>query len=309
MAISQQHAQELADYYEQELKPRVRAVNDKYSLTEHEVNLNFPESLGLEKLSFTPRTEEEIAAQSEAAAQEKCATRQASIEKALSSALANLAQQQISADESHRQKVGQLAADYAKNCKDFRHRAVNVNLLYSTIYENVMRDFLDSHNAALTEQTARYQAQNDAFAKKEEDSRTIYEQQLALLQQQREVIRQNIAETLRQKDEKQALAVQKYNNEVDEKENKYKYNCERATDAARRAESSRALAAARIYAQIGETAMEQRKKTEKLYAAMNALGRFSREEGLFILDLDAFLITELQEYYSTLEDFVNNHLK
>jgi len=304
MAISQERALELVAYYE-EIKKSIREVEHKYSLTEYEVDLGFPETLGLEKLSFTPRTEAEIAAQAEAAAQEKCASKRASIEKAFADLRASIAQQQLAADESHRQKVAQIASDYSKNCKDYRHKAVNVNLLYSTVFEKALANFLESHNSALDEQITRYDAQNVAFAKKEEDGRQTYEQQLALLEEQRAVICRNLAEDMRKKDKKQADAVQKYNNNVDEKEKKYKFSCIRATEYAIQAERDRALAAARLYAQLGETGLQQRKKLDKLQVAKQMLVRVYREEALFIMSLDGFLRNELQEYYSTLEDYIN----
>ncbi len=304
MAISQQRAQELVAYY-QEIKECILEVDHKYSLTEYEVDLGFPETLGLQKISFVPRTEEQIAAQANAEAQERCSAKQASIEKTFANTRASIAQQQFAADESHRQKVAQIASDYAKNCKDYRHKAVNVNLLYSTIFEKAMADFLESHNVALDEQTTRYEAQNAAFAQKEEDARQTYEQQLALLAEQREVISQNVAERLREKDESQAIAVQKYNNNVDEKEQKYQYSCKRATEYAIQAERDRALAAARLYAQLGETGLSQRKKLDKLQVAKRMLVKLYQEEAQFIMSLDGFLRSELQEYYSTLEDYIN----
>lgn len=307
MALTKQRAEELVAEYK-ELKKRVEAINRKYSLTVYEVDLGFPETLGLQKLTFTPKTDEEIAALVALEVQQKCAAKQASIEKTFSDARASLVQQQLSADESHRQKLAQLSAEYAKNCDDYKHKAVNANLQYSTIFQNALAAILESHNAEVGEQTTRYEAQNAAFTEKENAIKATYEQQTALLNEQREVIADAADKRIRAEQEKEAVTVQKYNNNVDEKEQKYQFSCIRATEYAREAEYNRALAAARIYSQLGSTGYEQRKKTEKYYLIWNKFGEYTKEEALFIMSLDSFLRTELEEYYTTLENNVNEYL-
>lgn len=307
MAITKQRAEELVAEYAK-LKKSVEEVEHQYSLSVYEVDLGFPETLGLQKLTFTPKTDEEIAALVASEVEQKCATKQASIEKSFADARAALIQQQLAADESHRQKLAQLSSDYAKNCIAERHKAVNVNLLYSSIFQNAIAALLESHNAAVNEQTSRYEAQNAAFAQKEQANRQLYEQQTALLDEQRKSLAQTIEQSIREKDEKQAIAVEKYNNNIEEKEQKYQYSCKRATEYARQAERDRALAAARIYAQLGESGLEQRKKMEKYYVVLRKIGTFTKEEALFVLSLDNYLRAELGEYYATLEDFVNNDL-
>ncbi|MCM1290287.1 MAG: hypothetical protein NC132_04560 [Corallococcus sp.] len=307
MAITQQRAEELAADYAK-LKEAVGEVEHKYSLVAYEVDLGFPPDLGLQKLEFIPKTEEEIAALTTLSVQQKCATKQASIEKSFDDARAALLQKQLAADESHRQKTAQLVSDYSKECEAALHKAANANLLYSSIYVNALQKLLEKHNSELKEQTARYEAQNEAFSQKAEADKLNYERQTALLDEQRASLYKTVEQSLREKDLKQALAVEKYNNNVDEKEAKYQFSCKRATEYARQAERDRALAATRIYNELGESGLELRKKTEKYQVVRQKFYEYRKEEAKFVLSLDNFLQKELADYYNTLVNWVEEYL-
>lgn len=307
MGVSQQRAQELAQLYNQ-LKEKIEEIEHKYSLNVYEIDLDFDESLGLEKLTFTPKTDEEIAEMVQLEVEQKCASQLASAEKSYANARAALIQQQLAADESHRQKTVKLAADYAAKCKTALYKAVNAGLNYSSIFQSALQSLLDDYNAALSEQTAHYEAQNAAFDQKAESNLQTYQQQIDLLNEQKEVLAQTIEQSLRDKQADEALSVQKYNNSVDEKETKYHFNCQRAMEAAVQAERNRALTAARIYAQLGETGLEQRKKIEKYQACLRQFAQFTKEEANVVLTIDACLQRELGEYYTTLVDWINDSL-
>ena len=307
MAISQQRMQELLAEYE-ELKKIIYEINHKYSMDVYEVDLGFPPTLGLQKLTYTPKTDEEMAELVSLQVEEKCAPKVASAEKALVNANASLQQQQLSAEESNRQKILQIDANYNQQTDDVWHKAVNANVQYSTLLSNALLALKTAYEEALNLQKLHYDSQNEAFKQKADANQQVYEQQMERIKELRQTLAQTIEENLRIKEEKQATAVTKYNNTVDEKENKYQFSCKRATQLAIQAEQSRALAAARLYASLGEVGFERRKKTDKYYACINFFGRFTKEEALFILNIDNFFQVELQDYYSTLVDWVNTYM-
>ena len=307
MALSSQRVDELLEEYAK-LKKTIGEIDHKYSLDADEVHLDFPPSLGLEKLTFTPKTDNEIALLVDSQVESKCVTRILSAQKNYTNARAALLAQEMSADEAYRQKTTQIADEYAANCVAAQHKAVNANLYYSSIFDEALADLSRAHNAALDEQTTRYKAQKAVFDEKAANNLKVYEQQMSNIDAMRKQLRVVVEKSIRDKDAKEALAVQKYNNSVDEKETKYKYSCERALEMAQRAENNRALAAARIYAQIGETGMALRIKTEKYNACINKFAQFTLDEARFVLNLDNFLQIELRDYYSALVDWVERVL-
>ena len=308
MALTRERMEELMAEYN-ELKAVVYEIEHKYSLEVYEVDLGFPPSLGLEKLTFTPKTDEEIKSLVALQVEEKCAQKVASAEKSFKSAMASLQQQQLSAEEANRQKVEQIDADYVKQNNNLYHKATNANVKYSTLLKNALAEVEEAYVEALNLQKLHYEAQNEAFQQRADSNEQIYLEQMARIEQLRATLAQTIEETIRSKEEKAAQAVQKYNNTVDEKENKYQFSCKRATEYARQAERNRALAVARLYASIGESGVNLRKKTEKYNACIRTFYHFTKEEAYFLINFDGFLQVELSDYYSSFISWVENNLR
>ena len=307
MALTQQRVQELYNEYGK-LKDKINEINHKYSLDVYEIDLGFPPTLGLEKLTFTPKTPTELANLVAAEVDAKCGPKIVSAEKTLANQNAAIEQQKLAAGESNRQKIAQIDADYSKKTSDMQHKIVNANLQYSTLFDSALKDIQDAYAEALELQQQHYASQNESFQKKADANMRRYQQEITRIQEYRMALTHSIQQSIRDKEQKQALAVQKYNNSVDEKENKYQYSCKRATEYAREAEVNRALAAARLYATLGSTGLELRKKTEKYYVCLHFFGQFTKEEAKSILSFDSFLKVELEDYYSTLVDWINNYL-
>ena len=306
--ISADRQQKLQEEYEQ-LKEKILEIDHKYSLSYHEVKLDMPESLGLQKLTFTPHTEEEL---QQLALQEvkpkydeKLRVLQKSTDTSKNTVLYNISVQ----EEKNRQQLSQLEEQLSDDKKSLSDKLAYNGLWYSTVKQQAENSLQQDYLASVEEQNTRHEAQIAALEEKITQLDSVYREGAASIQEQLQTALAAEIEVFREKDEKQRIAVEKYNNTVDEKENKYKASCARALQYAIQAEYERAFEAAKIYAELGEAGVQQQMMSEKLSCCKIQFTAYNRTEALFVMSIDSFLQTNLGDYYSALEDWVNTILR
>lgn len=307
MAISTQRLLELQALYN-ELKVRVIAVDTKYSLDYVEPQLDLPDSLNLQKLTYTPKTKAELTT---LATQEVAATyisKQRSIDSAYANKLKSYTARRAELKEKYDKKLNDATADHTKDMSNLKRKLANNGLLFSTVYTDYVaratRDYNDKIAALILESIAMEQIINN------EESATdkSYQQECASLTDEKQAKIAQVYQKLFDADEKLRVSIEKYNNSLEEKEQKYQASRARAYQSARNAEYNRMYNALRIYAQLGETGYRNRILQEKYAVCKDAFWPLRREEAQAILTFDSFLRTHLDTYYSAFVDWINTAL-
>lgn len=305
--ITQQRQQELLEDYAQ-LKLTINQIDEKYSLSYIEVQLDLPPTLGLEPLQFVPKTQAELVQEAEQSIAAKYEEKSRNLEKSHLAAIANLQYQQQRLQQKLQQQLQELATNCDQKMLDANRKMADNGLLFSDIaakaQSNGQADYADGEQ----ELQQQYQQQLQALADKQTALQQSYQQSVESLEEQRQVEKVFVVLELQEKQQKQQQAVEKYNNSLEEKETKYQASCKKALRSAIQAEYQRGLEAARVYAELGESGVHQRILTEKYICCQTTFRLFSREEAQFVMSLDSFLQTHLESSYSAFEEWVNTVL-
>lgn len=307
MALTDVRKSELVALYD-ELKQDVLDIEQKYSLSFHKIDMKFPESLGLPKMQYVAPSSETIAALAQQEVAPKFLEKQRNAQKSFESQAATAEKQSAQIVENNRQKLAALAAQYAQTLKELLHKLTNNGLFVSSVRTNAERDAELDYQREVEEQTARFDAEKAALDAQKAAIVEAHENNLAALENQRLAEIAAVVQDLNQKEANKKKEVEKYNASVDEKETKYVASCKRYAEYAQQAENERALAAARLYAELGESGVELQKKSEMLNRCKTVMWSLTKEEGQFVLSLDSFLMSHLGDYYSSLQDWVNTQL-
>lgn len=299
----EQKAQLQSDYAE--LKSSIAAIDNKYSLSYIEVDLEFPSTLGLERLTFTPKTDEELQALAETQIAARYIEKKRVLEKSYQASLADITYSQSRQSEQHRKKLEELAGEYRHDVDELTHGLVNNGLLYSSIKTSALADALSAYNDKVSEATTQNDAELDALSAKSEALTETYQNNLAALETQQTAECEQVVQELAEADQKQQLSVEKYNASIDEKEVKYQVSCKKALQSAIQAEYERGLQAARLYAELGESGVAQQVLAEKLVCCKSAFRSYTQTEAEYILGLDSFLQTNLESSYSTFTEWIS----
>lgn len=307
MSMTDQRKTELVSLYD-ELKQDVLDIEQKYSLTFHKIDLKFPDSLGLPKMQYVAPDDEAIVSLAEQEVAPKYLEKQRNAEKSFESKKATAEKQLAQLAESNRQKLAALASQYAQTLKELFHKLTDNGLFVSSVRIDAEREAELDYQRDVQEQTLSYDAEKTAFDEQNEAVQKAHESNLAALENQRMAEIAVAVQDLKQKEANKKKEVEKYNASVDEKETKYVASCKRYAEYAQQAENERALAAARLYAELGESGVELQKKSEMLNRCKTVMWSLTKEEGQFVLSLDSFLMSHLGDYYSSLQDWVNTQL-
>lgn len=305
--ITTERSEELLVLYE-EMKKDVGQIEKQYSLSYQKIEMDFPESLGIPKREYVAPTEEELVAAAEAEVSSKFLEKQRNLEKSYASGIANSQKSLELLSEKHRRKLVALAEDYQLELKNLLHKLTNNGLYRSSVRAEAEEGAEKVHENAVSEQTLQYEAEEAAITNKMSATQRNFEESLQSLQLQRLAAIDAELHYLKEKEANKQKEVEKYNASVDEKEAKYQASCERYRQYAQQAENERALAAAKLYAELGSSGVELQKKSQMLNYCKTAMWSLTKEEAQFILSLDSFLINNLGDYYTSLTDWVNSSL-
>ena len=181
--ISADRQQKLLEEYEQ-LKEKILEIDHKYSLSYHEVKLDMPESLGLQKLTFTPHTEEEL---QQLALQEvkpkydeKLRVLQKSTDTSKNTVLYNISVQ----EEKNRQQLSQLEEQLSDDKKSLSDKLAYNGLWYSTVKQQAENSLQQDYLASVEEQNTRHEAQIAALEEKITQLDSVYSEGAASIQEQ-----------------------------------------------------------------------------------------------------------------------------
>ena len=115
-------------------------------------------------------------------------------------------------------------------------------------------------------------------------------------------------EELKTKQNKEKLAIDKYNTSLDERKTKYQASKARTEEYARQAEYERALQASKLTVELGETGLIEQKQSEKLICCKFELTGLTKEEALIVVDSDGFFSEHLGSKFTTLKAWINDNL-
>lgn len=305
--ITTERRQELLDLYD-EMKVDIGNIEKKYSLSYYKVEMDFPESLGIPLREYIAPTDEELVGRAAAQVDAKFLEKRRNLEKSHATTVANLQKSLELLAEKHRQILVDNANEYAEDLQKLLQKLTNNGLYRSSLRTDQEKLLQENRQAAVDEQNLRYGAEKTATEniisaadKRLSDGlQSVEEQRLAAVTAE--------VEKLKDSEASKKKEVEKYNASVAEKEAKYKASCERYLQYAQQAENERALSAARLYAELGESGVELQKKSQMLNYCKTAMWSLTKEEAQFILSLDSFLSANLGDYYSPLVDWVNTQL-
>lgn len=306
--LTDERKEELLALYD-EIKEELYNIEKKYSLSYYKVEMDFPESLGIPKMEYVAPTEAELTEIAEAYVASKFLEKQRNLEKTHANSLANLQKTLNLLDEKHRQKLVAIAADYAAEVYKLLKKLTDNGLYRSSVRTDAEEQAENDRQAAVHEQTLRYEAEKEAVSTQKSALEQTFGESIENLERQRTAAVAAKVQDLKEKEANKKKEADKFNASVDEKESKYKASCERYLQYAQQAENERSLAAAKLYAELGESGVELQKKSQMLNYCKSAMWTLTKEEAQFILSLDSVLVSSLGDYYSSLTDWVNSQLQ
>ncbi len=306
MSISTERAQELLAQYAS-LKETILKIDDKYSLHYREIVLDMP-PLDLPRLTFTEKTTAELM---QLATTEVSAWHQSKVmqfEQSYLRTKQTLQSKQLQLAESLRQKLLQLLKNYQQQIADIRRRLINNGIIFSSVTDKLSDEALTEYNANVTEANMQNQAQTDVVEGELTALEERYSQGNTDLQTQLQDKIQQAYNDLVYAQQKEQERVQKYNTTLEEKEVKYQTSCERAWEYARQAEAERAINAARLYAELGESGAQSQKMSEKYHYCIQYFMTWKKSEALLVIESDSFLNSHLGTYYQSFIDWIDTNL-
>lgn len=307
MSITPERTEELLAEY-QELKETILDIDKKYSLNYQEPELDLPPTLGLEPLEYTPKTEQELM---ELATIDVTANHQNKVrvfEQSYLRQKQSLEGKKLRLSESSRKKLADLLSDYNIDLKKLRRRLVNNGLIYSSVVTQKSDEALQSYNSQVEETTTHYDNLIYQVDLDLEELEARYNQGLYSLEEELASRISEQYQDLLYREQKDAERIEKYNKSLSEKETKYQASCQKALEYARQAEWERALKAAELHAQLGESGVEAQKITEKYNYCKQFFVNWRRDEALLVISDDSFLLAHLGDYYTSLIDWINTAL-
>ena len=304
MAITNERMNELVELYDR-LKVRVREIDDKYSLEYVEPKLDMPDSLNLQKLEYNPKTEEELMALAEQAVVAAIISKQSSIERAYSAKLKGLTLKLNKLKNKTDQANAQAGENYNEKLKEIHNKIVNNGLVFSTVERKYSMQANADYNDVLNKIVEDSEAETALISQEEVDAEELYQQSLAALDEEKQAKIADRLNKLMDDEEKLRISIEKYNNSLEEKEQKYQASRAKAYENARKAAYTRAYNNAKLYLEAGEIGYRQLIQKEKYAVCQDMFYPLRREEAKAILNIDSFLLNNLGTYYSAFVDWIN----
>ncbi len=304
MAISAQRYKELETLYGL-LKTRILSVDDKYSLATLPWDPGWPETLGLEKQTYTPKSEEELRTLAEQAVAPVIVTRRNNAEHTYSVKMKSLSRDKSALIAALAKKIRTASSKYNDE-KSAIERKVRDHGLY---FSNVANKYVNLANQRYTEEvnemTTDSQNERAKIEQEEADAEAVLEETYAAIEREQEARVTDEMDALRAKEEKARVSVDKYNNSIEEKEQKYQASRARAYTTAKAQAEERALRNAERYAKLGEVGYRALVQNEKYLICQDTMSSLLRDEANIMLTFDSFLRSHLGDYYQSLLDWIN----
>ena len=307
MAITNERLQELVELYKK-LKERILFIDQKYSLNYVEPELDMPDSLNLVKLTYTPKTEEELTSLAEQEVMPAIISKQSSLDQNYNTKMRNfvnkLAQLQLTMEKTHQS----ILDDYYAEGEALHRRLVNNGLIFSTMVDKYNKQLKDDLQSKTGKNSKEHNDQMNLIFIQQSDAEKIYRDRCKALEEEKQARIAQMYQRLLEDEEALKRSIEKYNTGLDEKEAKYQASRARSYEAARRAAYSRAYNNSKLYLQYGETGYKRMIEREKYLVSQDAFYPLRRDEANAILAMDSFLMVHLGLHYSAFEDWVNTTL-
>ena len=307
MAVTPERLAELLEIYNA-MKVRIEAIDQKYRLDYVDPEIIIPDSLYLEKMKYEPKTEEELNSLAEQYVAAAVLSKQRSLDSTYSTKVKSISRKRSAAGKDLADKLKRIDQDYAKALADVERKLTNNGLLFSTTATAYREQAYDNYNQQKTDCNLNYDADIQALDDEERDLDEVYQQSCSQLNEEKQALITKQYQALLTSENKAKLAVEKYNNNVDEKEQRYQVTRAKFIESMRRAERDRVLDMTKLYLQLGDVTYRDRMVREKYAVAQDAFWPLRRDEANVLVDYDTFLMYHLEKYYSTFVDWVNTAL-
>ena len=302
--ITYERMQELMTLYNN-LKVKVEAVDRKYSLDYREPMLDMPESLNLPKLTFTPKTEEQLTLLANQQADATYIAKQRQLDVNRAQSLQNISQKYSELDTELETKSQALLTDYNAACDKLKIKLINNGLMYSTVNSRATQQARADYDQAVRNLNADNANKREQIDDRLDSVEAVYVEACNSLEQEKQATVVKAYNKLVDTENKEKQSVDKYNAKLDEKEVKYQASRARAIEYAWEAEYDRAFAAIKLYQQMGATGFADMKAQEKLNLCKQEFMPLRRNEAETLRTVDSFLQSHLGSYYSTFVDWIN----
>ena len=307
MAVTKERFLELLELYAK-LKERIWAIDNKYSLDYVEPEITLPDSLNLEKMTYTPKSDDELNELAEQYVAATILSMQRTLDSTYSTKLKSIARKRTEATRKLAAKLKEADEYYADELAKVERKLVNNGLLFSTTATTYREQAYLDYNLRKTNCNDDYAADVSALDNEETDLDEVYQQSCTLLDEEKQALIAKRLQALVDSEAKAKSTVEKYNNGVDEKEQRYQYTRAKFIESMRRNERQRVLDMTKLYLQLGDVTYRDRMLKEKFAAAQDAFWPLRRDEANALIEYDSFLAYHLEIYYSTFVDWVNTAL-
>ena len=308
MAISTARLEQLRNEFIP-VKNKIDKIDRKYSLDYIEPVLDIPETLGLPYLEYVEKTDEQLRTLAD---EQTYASYIANVNKLNGSKAASelkIDKQLLALEEKTRIKLANLLADMNKEVDGVTAKITNAGMLFSTVAERVKADIRHNYEANVNETNLQADNERNALEQEREQTEQNYNEALAGLNEQRQAQITAAYNKLLENEREEKIRIDKYNNTVTEKEQKYQMSRAKALESARQAEYDRSFAAKKLYQQMGSVGYEESMLWEKYNVFVSHFANFTkREEALVLIQGDSYVQGHLKQYYSTLIDWVNRNV-
>lgn len=307
MAITSQRMLELLELYKG-LKERINAIDLKYSLDYNEPEIVLPDSLNLEKLTYVEKSEAELKALAEQYVSSTILSKQRNLDSTYATKLKTLARKRTALSQEQTDNLKKIDNDYAAALATLERKLTNNGLLFSTTASTARAKALADCNANKDDSNLSYRRDVEALDTEESDVDAVYQESCASLEQEKQALIAKRYQVLVEAEAKAKMSIDKYNNSIEEKEQRYQSTRAKFIESMRRAERDRVLTMTKLYMQLGDVTYRDRMVREKYATAQDVFWPLRRDEANLLLNYDTFLSFHLEKYYSTFVDWCNSAL-
>ena len=306
-SITQERMLQLLEIYAK-MKAEIIQIDDKYSLTYKEPEIDIPDSLNLEKMTYNQKSEKELRSLAEQYCAPTILAKQRSLDSSYATKLKSLARKRSDVMRELSDKLRKADADYVVALEKLRVKLTNNGLLFSTTASSCREDALADYTNQKAVCNSNYTQDVKAIDAEENDLEEVYDESTFLLEQERQAMVEKRYQALLDIELKNKANVDKYNNSIEEKEQRFQMTRAKFIESMRRAERDRVLTMTKLYLQLGEIGFRDRMLREKYATEQDYFWPLRRNEAQALLGYDSFLSVHLETYYSAFVDWVNTSL-
>lgn len=305
--ITQERLTQLLEIYAK-MKADIILIDEKYSLTYKEPEIDIPDSLNLEKMPYNPKSEEELRSLAEAYCAPTIISKQRSLDSSYMTKSKALVRKRSEALRTATDKYVKSEQEYNQELEKLRVKLTNHGLLYSTTATKSRKRALSDYGKRDMYIREDYNKDLQEIDVEEQDLESVYSDACLKLEEEGKVLEERRYQALCEIELKNKTSIDKYNNSIEEKEQRFQMSRAKFIESMRRSERDRVLDMTKLYLQLGEVSYRDRMLREKYAKAQDYFWPLRRNEAHALLGYDSFLVVHLESYYSAFVDWVNTYL-